>query len=147
MHLMKHGPINPERNERVDMWIKYFTGRGREDFQRYLARSGVYMDLLAHNLRAEGVPEELANLVFVESGFNMHARSVARAVGPWQFIRGTAKIFGLKMTPYVDQRRAPELATRAAPRYPGTPSEMLDGRRPLRRAPSNRGDRARHQCI
>ena len=105
-------PVEPERNERVDVWMAYYTGRGRERFQLWIIRSASYMDLLTKNLRAEGVPEELANLVFVESGFNMQAKSVARAVGPWQFIRGTARLFGLEMTPYKDERRDPELATR-----------------------------------
>ncbi len=60
--LRQLGPVKAERNDRVDKWIDFFTGRGREQFQKYLSRSGVYMDLLMHNLRAEGVPEELANL-------------------------------------------------------------------------------------
>ena len=106
-----------ESHPLVDKWLDYFTGRGRPTFERWLVRSGRYMDSMKKILEKEGVPTDLVHLVFVESGFNPHARSVASAVGPWQFIRGTANLFGLKVNSWVDERKDPEASTVAAARY------------------------------
>ena len=106
-----------ESHPMVDKWLDYFTGRGRPTFERWLTRSGLYMDSMKKTLEKEGVPTDLVHLVFVESGFNPQARSYAAAVGPWQFIRGTAKIFGLTVNSWVDERKDPEASTVAAARY------------------------------
>ncbi len=109
--------IEIESHPRVDKWLDYFTGRGRPVFERWLVRSGLYMNWMKGILEREGVPTDLVHLVFVESGFNPHARSYASAVGPWQFIRGTARIFGLTVNSWVDERKDPEASTVAAARY------------------------------
>ena len=68
-------------------------------------------------LEKEGVPRELVYLPLIESAFRLHAVSRAGAVGPWQFILGTARRYGLRVDRYVDERRDPVKSTRAAARY------------------------------
>jgi membrane-bound lytic murein transglycosylase D len=89
----------------------------RSYMQRALDRGSKYLPRIARILVEEGVPTELAYLPIVESGFSIHAVSHAGAVGPWQFIRGTGQRYGLRIDGYVDERRDPEKATRAAARY------------------------------
>jgi membrane-bound lytic murein transglycosylase D len=109
--------IEPQVNSQVLKWIEFFTGNGRSTFERWLKRSGRYMDLFRRSLQKEGLPPDLVHLVFVESGFNLHARSVSAAVGPWQFLRSTGRLFGLAVNQWVDERRDPEKSTVAAARY------------------------------
>jgi peptidoglycan lytic transglycosylase D len=109
--------IEPQVNADVIKWVEYFTGNGRSTFERWLKRSGRYMELFRTALEKEGLPPDLVHLVFVESGFNMHARSVSAAVGPWQFLRSTGRLFGLTVNQWVDERRDPEKSTVAAARY------------------------------
>jgi membrane-bound lytic murein transglycosylase D len=109
--------IQPQLNADVVRWIEFFTGTGRSVFERWLKRSGRYMELFRTVLQKEGLPPDLVHLVFVESGFNIQARSYSAAVGPWQFLRSTARLFGLTVNQWVDERRDPEKSTVAAARY------------------------------
>lgn len=109
--------IEPQVNPDVLKWVEYFTGSGRSVFERWLKRSGRYVDLFRTVLKKEGLPPDLVHLVFVESGFNLYARSTSAAVGPWQFLRSTGRLFGLTVNQWVDERRDPEKATVAAARY------------------------------
>ena len=103
-------------NEKVKRALQYFTQawRGRRVMQIWLQRSRRYEKLIKSILRQEGVPEELFYLAMIESGFNPHARSYARAVGIWQFIASTARAYGLRFSWWFDERRDPVKATRAA---------------------------------
>lgn len=104
-------------NRSVQSYIKYFETRGRKHFERWLGRSQDYMSMLRGILREEGLPEDLSYIAFIESGLNPKARSNAKAVGMWQFIKGTAKIYGLRVDWWIDERMDPEKATYAAAKY------------------------------
>ena len=115
--LSPFGSIQIDDNEQVDKWINYFQTAGRERMALYLSRSTRYLSLMKQALREEQLPEDLVYVAMIESGFSPYARSFANAVGYWQFIEGTARRYGLKVNSYVDERRDPILATRAAARY------------------------------
>lgn len=101
----------------VQKWLNYFQGRGREHMERYLTRSTRYERLMKRILRENGIPEDIIYIALIESGFSPRAISRARAVGYWQFIRGTGKRYGLAINTFVDERRDPVLATQAAADY------------------------------
>lgn len=105
-------------NERVEFWMDYFQDdENRERFTGYLERMGRYGPYIRLALRERGMPEDLIYLALIESGFNTTARSHAAAVGIWQFIAGTGRRYGLEVSSYVDERRDPIEATRAALDY------------------------------
>ena len=104
-------------NRLVEQNIAFFQGRGREHMERWLYRSGKYFPMMRKVLQEEGVPEEIAYLSMVESGLNPVARSWAKAVGLWQFIKGTGKLYGLDGNYWYDDRRDFEKSTLAAARH------------------------------
>ncbi len=104
-------------NQNVNMWIEYFQGRGRVHMVRYLGRSSRYIPKMKEILKKHGLPEDLVYLALIESGFSAHAASHARAVGYWQFIRGTARRYDLKIDYYTDERSDFIASTEAAAQY------------------------------
>jgi membrane-bound lytic murein transglycosylase D len=106
-----------EVNGHVESAISFFQNKGREHFENYLYRAGKYFPMMQRILAEEGVPEEVIYLSMVESGVNPVARSWAKAVGMWQFIKGTGLLYGLKGNWWYDERRDVEKSTRAAARH------------------------------
>lgn len=96
--------------------IRYQQGQA-DRFMEGLIRSGMYLDTIRSILKEYGVPERLAYLPHVESSFNTAAYSKVGAAGLWQFMRGTGKLFGMKINYTIDERRDPVIATRGAARY------------------------------
>ncbi|MBI5217250.1 MAG: LysM peptidoglycan-binding domain-containing protein [Ignavibacteriae bacterium] len=104
-------------NGHVEEYIQYFQTRAKKHYEKWLSRSGKYFPMMKKIFAEEGVPEELVHLSMVESGLNPTARSWAKAVGIWQFIKGTGKLYGLKGNSWYDERRDYEKATRAAAKH------------------------------
>ncbi|UCC47538.1 MAG: LysM peptidoglycan-binding domain-containing protein [Gemmatimonadota bacterium] len=101
-------------NESVERWLEYFQTDGRGNFAIYLSRAGRYESMMRAMFRDAGLPEDLVYISLIESGFSPRAYSRARAVGLWQFISSTARRYGLQISYWVDERRDPILATKAA---------------------------------
>ena len=108
---------DPTRVKILEMTRNIRYQRGLKD--RYLVgleRSYRYLERIKKIFKEEGVPVELSYLPHVESSFNYKAYSKVGAAGIWQFMRGTARQFGLKMTYAIDERRDPIRTARAAAR-------------------------------
>jgi len=106
-----------EINDMVLLHLRTFKERIPSTFARWLERKGKWEDMILQELSAAGLPRDLLYLSMIESGFNPRATSPAAAAGIWQFIPSTGRRFGLRIDRYVDERRDPVKATRAAIQY------------------------------
>jgi membrane-bound lytic murein transglycosylase D len=104
-------------NKLVEQHISFFQGKGRPHMERWLHVQGRYFPLMRKIMQEEKVPEEILYLAMVESGLNPVARSWAKAVGMWQFMKSTGHLYGLRGNHWHDDRRDFEKATRAAARH------------------------------
>jgi membrane-bound lytic murein transglycosylase D len=104
-------------HDRVQYYLDFFQGRGRERMGIWLSRLPRYEGMIRTRLQEQGLPGDLVYLALIESGFSNTATSRAKAVGMWQFMKGTARGYGLRVDSWVDERRDPYKATVAAARH------------------------------
>ncbi|WP_338793056.1 LysM peptidoglycan-binding domain-containing protein [Bernardetia sp. MNP-M8] len=121
----KEVPFNytPEVRNFIEKYgVKYYNYTNT-----LIAKSNEYFPLFEKILKEQGMPEELKYLVVVESAFKTQVRSHAGAVGLWQFMPRTGKVFGLNQNFYIDERMDPTSSTIAACKYLKYLNNFFDG--------------------
>lgn len=103
--------------EHYKFWLNYFTKRDKDRFVRHLKNGEEYREIIRAVLKEEGLPADLFYVGLIESGYNLKIKSHAAATGPWQFMKGTARQYGLRVDSAVDERYNIYKATIAAARY------------------------------
>ena len=105
--------------QKVNKYIEYFSenSKGRDFFQAAYPRLGLYKDIIYEIFDKNNIPREIIFVSMLESGFNPKIESSAGAIGLWQFMPSTAKIFGLRIDEWVDERMDIYHSTTAAVSY------------------------------
>ncbi len=110
-------PFDLQYNTIVKGYIQMYTVRRRELVTRLMALSQFYFPMFEQLLDKYDLPLELKYLAICESALNPMAKSHAGAMGLWQFMYPTGKMYGLKVSSYVDERCDPYKSTEAACQY------------------------------
>lgn len=104
-------------NQLYDRAIQFFTQKMPEMFEKRLNNSYRYIDLVTEIFQEKGIPVEIAYLPLIESEFSPLIVGPGNAVGLWQFVKSTARQYGLRIDKYVDERKDPVKSTYAAAYY------------------------------
>jgi membrane-bound lytic murein transglycosylase D len=104
-------------NEKVIKALSYYIRTKPQMINKWLERAAFYLPVMKQMFADSGLPQDLAFLPLIESGFNTLAYSRAKAAGIWQFIQSTGKLYGLRHSYWLDERRDPLKSTESAIKY------------------------------
>ncbi len=105
---------DPVLNQMKNNYKKHYRTK---HFFKAMNDAYIFIPSIKNILAQYGVPKEFLYLAMAESNFHSSAYSKKRAAGLWQFMPSTAKLYGLKIDEYVDERRDPVKSTIAAAKH------------------------------
>jgi membrane-bound lytic murein transglycosylase D len=97
--------------------LDFFTLKIPKEFEKRLNNSYRYIGVITDIFSEKGIPLDIAYLPLIESEFSPHSVGPGDAVGLWQFVKITARQYGLRIDNYVDERKDPVKSTYAAADY------------------------------
>mgnify|MGYP005748647035 FL=1 len=106
-----------ELNDRIFSFIQYFTVRNRDYTKMVLARKDKFFPMFEETMRKHEMPEEIEFLSIIESGLDPQIKSRVGAMGLWQFMPATGRMYGMHVNHDIDDRMDPEMSTDAAAKY------------------------------
>ena len=126
----KAGVLDRHLDSTMEAMVRYhfvkYSRERRVTMEHFLRNSQPYLEFTKAVFRTKGLPEELAYLAYLESGYNPLAVSRSRATGMWQFIASTGKIYGLSQDWWMDERMDPYRSTHAAAEYLARLNEIFN---------------------
>ena len=104
-------------NDIVKNYIILYSEKMPTKMSQMLGLCKYYMPIFEETLNRHGMPEELKAMAIIESALNPRATSRVGAKGLWQFMYATAKMYGLQIDSFVDERTDPVKSSEAAAKY------------------------------
>jgi membrane-bound lytic murein transglycosylase D len=106
-----------ELNDRIFSFIQYFTVRNRDYTKMVMSRKELFFPLFDETMEKHEMPLEIKYLSIIESGLDPQIRSRVGAMGLWQFMPATGRMYGMQVNSDVDDRMDPIQSTEAAAKY------------------------------
>jgi len=103
--LNRKTPVELDYNETVRKYIEIYSIKRRDEFAKTIGLAQLYFPYFDEILAKYNLPLELKYLTIVESDLNPLAVSKSGAVGIWQFLLNTCRLFDLHVDSYIDERR------------------------------------------